>query len=118
MELKLNVYGKVDGKRQIIKTVESDTVFVMTSTVEDLLEVIDLSTLQIDKLSNDVLLGIGNMLIKAYKQLKPLIMDVFEDLTEEEYKHTSQKEVLAVATAIIKESFGDLIGAVASQAKN
>ena len=67
--LRLNIYKKGDNSK-IEKTLEAEGYDLMLGTVEDFMEIID-----IDKLNDKN--EVAKMAVKGYKQLKPLIMDIF-----------------------------------------
>lgn len=114
MKLTLNVYGKVDGKRQVVKTYTQDTIFVSTGSVSQLLEVLDLSQLQAKSLDNDSLIQIANTLLLSYKSVLPIVQEVFE-VTDEDFKNTNQAEVLRNAAIIVKSAFSDLMSVITAQ---
>ena len=44
--MKLNIYGKVDGKKEVVKTYEAETYDLMYGTVEDFLQLLDVQNVQ------------------------------------------------------------------------
>jgi len=94
--IRLNVYGK-ENKKEVEKTYEVEGYDLLMGTVEDFIKYVD-----IDKLNDDV--EIIKMVIGCLSQIKPLLLDVFEGITEDELKRTKVKEVIACVVAIIKAS--------------
>lgn len=111
MLLKLKVYK---GK-EVEKEYTTDTYDLMFGTLEDFINVIDL-----DKLSDgndaDFVKAIGKVVVGGMDQLKPLLLDVFEGLTEEELRRTKVKELTVVVLDILKYSIAEIKGA--SKRKN
>lgn len=101
MEIKLNIYK---GKK-IEKTYTATSYDLMYGTVEDFINIID-----IDKINDEI--AVAGMIVKGFGQVKPLLMDVFEGLTEEELKNTKIKELVTVIIELGKgvlEDFGYMI---------
>lgn len=94
--IKLNVY-KADNRKEIEKTYEAEGYDLMFGTVEDFIKIID-----VDKLDDDV--EIIKMVIGCLDQVKPLLLDVFEDLTEDELKRTKIKEIIPCIVKVVKAS--------------
>ena len=96
--IELNVYKK-DSKKDIEKTYRVEGYELMLGTVEDFMNIID-----IEKLSNNV--EAAKMLMKCYKQLMPLLKDIFPTITDDELKRVKVNELIGtfmqVGTAIIE----------------
>jgi hypothetical protein len=90
----LNIYD-VHDKTKIKKTLEAEGYDLMLGTVEDFMDIID-----IDKIndSNEV----AKMAIKGYRQLKPLIMDIFPELTNEDYKRIKVSDLVRLIVQVGK----------------
>lgn len=103
-ELKLNIY---DG-RKISKTYTAEEYDLMTGTVEDIINLIDVEGIinlvsDTEEADNDKKASIKDTigfvpgLIKTIKNafgiVKPLLKDMFEGLTDEEIRHTRIKEI-------------------------
>lgn len=96
MELKINVYkgGMVE------KTYTANDYEVMYGTVEDLLDVLDLEALT-DKADKDSLISAVSRLLNSRKDIiNPLMMDIFEGLTEEELRRVKAREIIAVIVGL------------------
>lgn len=108
MELKLNIYK---GKA-IEKTYVADDFRLMTGTCEDILNAV-----QIDKLKSIDLNSIDesnppmeffDMFTGLQKQFNPILKEVFDGLTDEEYRRTHMDEVTSVAWNIIIYTLSNL----------
>ncbi len=119
MQIKLNTYKKDGVKTVVDKTFIADTTNIFTATIEDLLEVLDLDTLKNLDLSNmnDTAGPIATMIVRASKQVKPIVMDCF-GMTEEEYKATKVADVVKAVIAIVKEAFADIFSVSEVAEKN
>lgn len=93
-EMKLNIYSK-ENKNEIEKTYTTDSLDLMFGTVEDILNVIDL-----DKLDDEKAIAI--MIVKAWRQLKPFLKDIFEGLTDEEMTRIKIKEMIPLFSDIFR----------------
>lgn len=92
--IKLNVYK---NKKEVEKTYEVEGYDLFYGTVEDFIKVID-----VDEINDDV--EIIKMVIGCLDQVKPLLLDIFEGLTEEELKRTKVKEIIPCIVKVVKES--------------
>lgn len=99
----LNIY-KADNKQEIEKTYTVEGYELMLGTVEDFIGIID-----IEKLADNI--EAAKMLLKCYKQLIPLLKDIFPEVTDAELKRVKVNELVEtfkqVGAAII-EGFGVL----------
>lgn len=95
MELKLNIYSK-EEKGKIEKTYTAEGYDLMLGTIDDLVVVIDLDKIDDDK-------AVAGMLIKGYKQIKPLLHDVF-GATEEELNRTKVSDLIPLIINICRAS--------------
>lgn len=105
MELKLNIYEH--GK--VIKTYTANDFTLTTGICEDVLNLVD-----IDKLLsggfNEQKLGIEILKIvaKLFPKFRPFLQDIFDGLTDNEFKQTSIKEVGQIIIHIIKYTVSEL----------
>lgn len=74
----LNIYEK-GNKKEPVKVLEAEGYDLMLGTIEDFMEIID-----IDKIDDSV--ELAKMVVKGYDQLKPLLKDIFEDMTDEDFR--------------------------------
>ena len=91
-KISLNIYDKND-KTKVAKTLETEGYDLMLGTVEDFMDIID-----IDKINDQN--EVAKMVIKGYRQLKPLIMDIFPELTDDDYKNIKVNELIKLITQI------------------
>lgn len=106
MELKLNVYKN----KQIEKTYITNDYEVMYGTVEDLLDLLDLEALM-DTSDRDSLLSAVSRLLNGRREVvNPLLMDIFEGLTEDELRNTRVREVVEVIIGLTGFSLDQLRG--------
>lgn len=97
MRIDLKIYNK--GQVEKIHSVESAD--IMYGTVEDILAVI-----QLDKLGDNI--ELAKMVVGVLPLVKPLLLDVFHDCTEEDLRHTKVKELVPVVIDIVKSQIADL----------
>ena len=102
-QIKLNIY-KGTNKKEIEKTYTVEGYDLMLGTIDDFLAIFDP-----EKLDNNI--EIAKMIVKAYGQVKPLIMDVFPELTDEEFRNIKINDLVLLigqlGTAVV-ESFDEL----------
>lgn len=84
VELKLNIYK---NQKEIEKTYVASGYDLMLGTCEDVMSIIDIDRLDDNK-------AVALMVAKGYEQLKPLLKDIFEGLTDEELRGIKVKELI------------------------
>lgn len=96
--IKLNIYKK-DNKKEIEKTLTADGYELMLGTVEDFMNVID-----IEKVGNST--EVAKMVVKGYSQIKPLLKDIFPELTDEDFKCVKVNDlvrtIIQLGTAVVE----------------
>lgn len=105
MELKLNIYK---SQKEIEKTYTADTYDVMMGTVEDLLNALDLDALMGHKGATTAAAAASKLVSSGTEMVKPLLKDIFPGLTDEEYRRTKGKEVLAVIVGLTGFSMDEI----------
>ena len=103
-EIKLNIYDR--ETKELVKTYTTDSVELMFGTVEDILAVVD-----IDKFDDEK--AVALMIVKAWKELKPFLKDVFPGLTDEHIKGIKINEMIPVFMDIFK-AIGNTMGILAN----
>lgn len=90
--ISLNIYKKED-KTKLEKTYTSEGYDLMLGTVEDFMQIID-----VDKMNNNI--ELAKMVLKGYGQLKPLVMDVFPALTDDEFRRIKVNDLINTISQI------------------
>lgn len=86
--ISLNIYKK-DDKKTIEKTYTVDGYELMLGTVEEFVNIID-----VDKLNDNT--AVAGMVLKGYGKIKPLIKDIFPQITDEELNRVKVTELVQV----------------------
>lgn len=108
MEFKLNIYN---GKT-IEKTYTADDFHLMTGTCEDILKLIDIDNMKLDNVNdNDTLMQIVTVVTKAFNEFNPLMKQVFDGLTDDEYRRTRIIDVAQVIMDVLTSTFAELFKA-------
>lgn len=107
-EIKLNIYDR--ETKEVIKTYRTDSIELMFGTVEDIIAVID-----IDKLDDEK--AVALMIVKAWKELKPFLKDVFPGLTDEDIKGVKINEMIPTFMDIFK-GISENMGVLVTGSKN
>lgn len=107
MELKLNIYK---NKKEIEKTYTAETYDLLFGTMEDILDIIDLEKFESGK-QEDFVTATSKLIAGGLGQLKPLLLDVFDGLTEEELRRARVKDLTKVLIEIVKYSILQIKGA-------
>ncbi len=109
MSLKLNIY---DPKtKEITNTYEAENADIMFGTIEDIIEIIDIDTLN-DKMTW------AKLIIVSIKKLRPLLKDVFVGLNDEELKNTKVNELVPLFKEIFNFMWDEILGLGGKSSKN
>lgn len=101
-ELKLTTYKRVKGKKVVDKVYKSTTFNINFGVVEDIAEALE--TITFGSKEDDIL----KMIIKNIKNIKPLLFDIFDGLTEEQLRTVDTKEIVNVVYNIIVYAINEL----------
>lgn len=102
-EIKLNIYNR--ETKELKKTYTTDSIELMFGTVEDILAVVDIEKFNDEK-------AVAVMIIKAWKELKPFLKDVFPGITDEDIKGIKINDMIPTFMDIfrgISENMGVLV---------
>ena len=86
--ISLNIYKEGD-KKAIEKTYTVEGYDLMLGTVEEFVNIID-----VDKLNDNT--AVAGMILKGYSKIKPLIKDIFPEVTDEELNRVKVTELVQV----------------------
>ena len=104
MELILNIYNK---DRSIEKTYKKQDYEVLYGAVEDLLNLLDLENINMDKTED--LIGVITRLLRSRTEvIEPLLFDIFEGLTAEELRRAKTVDIANVLCGVAGFSFDQL----------
>lgn len=96
--LKLNIYKNQD---EIERTAMAESYDLMFGTAEDVLNIFDP-----DKMTSQM--DIAVTVFKCFRELKPLLQDIFPDITDDELKHIKIKELVPLFYDICKNIADDI----------
>ena len=106
MKFTLNIYEK----KKIVKTYEAESYDLMFGTLEDFLKIVD-EKMFAENVTNIDFAKFGLSMIKqCIGEVKPLLLDVFDGLTEDELRRTKTSELISVVYSIAKYSFAEING--------
>lgn len=107
MQLLLNIYK---NKNEIEKSYTAETYDLMFGTMEDILNIIDIEKFDSGK-QEDFVAAASKLIAGGLGQLKPLLLDVFDGLTEDELRKTRVKDLTKIVIEIVKYSILQIKGA-------
>lgn len=96
--LKLNIYKNQD---EIERTAMAESYDLMFGTAEDVLNIFDP-----DKMTSQM--DIAVTVFKCFRELKPLLQDIFPDITDDELKRIKIKELVPLFYDICKNIADDI----------
>ena len=109
-DIKLDIYEK----RKVVKTYTTDECFVEFGVVEDLINMLDLETIDLN--DNGSLLELGKRIaMDGIDILKPLLKDTFEGLTDEELRHARIDDIAKVIVGIAKFAGVEILKGVGNE---
>ena len=96
--IRIDIYDPND-KNRIENTYIAEGYDLMMGTLEDFISIIDL-----EKLDDNV--EVAKMVIKGYEQLKPLICDIFPEMTSEDWRNVKLSglidTIIQLGTAVME----------------
>lgn len=95
--MKLNIYDK----KNIVKTYEAEAYELMFGTVEDILRLIKIDDMNTGS-DAEIIKMVGSMLIGGLDDVKFLLFDMFEGLTDDELRNTRISEIAVVLVEVVK----------------
>lgn len=107
MELKLDIY---DGKN-IEKTYKSNDFALMTGTCEDILKLVDIDKMTGDLTDENAMMEVLKIVMKAFNEFNPMMKQIFDGLTDDEYRRTHVIDVAKVVMSVVKYTFSELFNA-------
>ena len=109
MKLELKVYDR-KGK-EVEKSYETDTYSLMFGTMEDFLEVINLDAFTGNGNKTELAAAVTNLIRGGMDKFKPLLMDVFDGITEDELRRCRVADLVKVVIKIVNYSIDEIKGA-------
>ena len=110
MEFRLNIYN---GK-EVEKTYIANDFMLTTGTAEDMLKLVDIDKLAGGLNDEGAILEVVKIVAKAFNSFNPLMKEIFEGLTDDEYRRTHIVEVGKVVLDVLKYTFAELFSATTS----
>lgn len=119
MELKLNIY-KSRKSKEIEKTLTTNDFELSTGVCEDMIKIVNLDLfVGVDALSEESqMLELFKIVSNSFDVFKEMLMEVFEELTEEDIEKTKLSEVVVVVYKIIRFSLKHLFSSFGNNSKN
>lgn len=107
-ELKINIY---DNKNNVVKTYTTKDIYVSTGIVEDIFKLVDIDVF-LSKTNDADLMGreLIKIVVKGWSSFKEVILQVFEGMTEEEFRHSHLNEINTVILYILQNALVSLNG--------
>lgn len=107
MEITLKIY---DG-RKVVKEYKAETIDFSFGIIEDVLDALDFEHM-------DSQTEIAGMIIKASKQLRPLLKDIFDGVTDDEIRNTRMQNLVEVFKGLYMYAMQELGKTAAGNEKN
>lgn len=105
--MKLNIYGKKDGRRAVIKTYTAETYGLLWGTCEDVL-----NALKVDHMETGSRQELGKMafdfLIHSKDTVNELFLDIFDGITEEDLRGAQIDEMIDVLIEVARYTIGKI----------
>ena len=98
-----------DGKN-VVKEYRAETLDLSFGVVEDILDALDFENMTDQK-------QLAGMIVKASKQLRPFLRDVFDGVTDDEIRHTRINNLVSIFKDLYSYAMTEL-GAAAGDTKN
>lgn len=101
---------KIYEGKTVVKEYRAETIDLSFGVIEDVLDALDF-----EHMTNQT--EMAGMIVKASKQLKPFLKDIFDGVTDEEIRHTRIQNLIEIFKDLYKYAMQEL-GAAAGNSKN
>lgn len=92
---------KIYEGKTVVKEYRAETIDLSFGVVEDVLDALDFENMNSQT-------EIAGMIIKASKQLRPLLKDVFDGVTDDEIRHTRIQNLIDIFRDLYKYAMQEL----------
>lgn len=92
---------KIYEGKTVVKEYRAETIDLSFGIVEDVLDALDFENMNSQT-------EIAGMIIKASKQLRPLLKDVFDGVTDDEIRHTRIQNLVDIFRDLYKYAMQEL----------
>lgn len=101
---------KIYEGKNVVKEYNAETLDLSFGVIEDILDALDFENMTDQK-------QLAGMIVKASKQLRPFLRDVFDGVTDDEIRHTRINNLVAIFKDLYTYAMTEL-GAAAGNTKN
>lgn len=101
---------KIYEGKTVVKEYHAETLDLSFGVVEDVLDALDFENMNDQR-------QLAGMILKAIKQLRPFIKDIFEGVTDEEIRHAHINNLVEIFKDLYKYAMTEL-GTAAGNEKN
>ena len=102
--MKLNIYGKKDGRRAVIKTYTAETYSLLWGTCEDALNIDHMETGS----NREIIKMAFDLLLHSKETVNELFLDIFEGLTAEELRNAQLDEMATVLVEVVRYTIAQI----------
>lgn len=108
-QIKLTIYRRnpETKKKEFVRVATAETAFLPFGPVQDIMEAIDVESViklmngQEVENKNDIAMSMAPAIVGAMKEITPILMDTFEDVTEDELRNCDTGEICRVVVEIL-----------------
>lgn len=101
---------KIYEGKTVVKEYHAETIDLSFGVIEDVLDALDFENMKNQS-------EMAGMIVKASKQLKPFLKDIFDGVTDEEIRHTRIQNLIDIFKDLYKYAMQEL-GAAVGNTKN
>lgn len=101
---------KIYEGKTVVKEYRAEIIDLSFGVIEDVLDALDFENMTDQK-------QLAGMIVKASKQLRPFLKDIFEGVTDDEIRHTRIQNIIEIFKDLYKYTMQEL-GAAAGNPKN
>ena len=107
MELKIDI---IDSRGNVEKTYSTQSFRLTMGVCEDILAIVDVDKMaRLDKLSDEEAEATFlPMVVKLYGEFRPIMMQVFPELTEDEYRRADTSDVAGSVWKVVQYTMTQL----------
>lgn len=97
--IQLPIYGRIDGKKAVVKTYKAETYDLMWGTVEDIANAFRLDDAK-EVSGDEIQRMLGQYIVSHLPDVHEFLKDIFEGITDEEIRNTKAEDIIMVFVEI------------------
>ena len=93
--MQLPIYGRIDGRKAVVKTYRAETYDLMWGTVEDIANAFRLDDVK-EVTEEQLQQMLGSFIVSHLPEVNEFLKDIFDGITDEEIRNAKAEDIIMV----------------------